>query len=241
MKSLLKSLLGRFGLRISRSGAYNRFDALDDVLDRLQRSGFRPKLVVDGGANVGAWTRKTRKYFPDAEFHLVEMQTDCIPSLRRLAAVDAKVVVHHAALVEPGVERVSVHGSGTGAFVVVNDVDGGPFVVGRTLDGLFAERAETHGPVLLKLDLEGHELKALKGAEALLPHCDFLLLETSFYDPTRGSGCTFETLHRWLDERSFVLNDVVSLSQRERDGRLRMGDLLYHRRHLPFEDDVAWE
>lgn len=241
MKHFLKSLLERFGLRVSRSGAYNRFDALEDVLGRLQRMGVRPKLVVDGGAHVGAWTRKARKYFPDAEFHLVEMQSDCQESLLRLASEGGKVVVHHAALVEPGVERVSVQGSGTGTSVVVFGGTEGAYIVGKTLDELFAERAAGNGPAFLKLDLEGHELNALKGATALLPLCDFLLLEASFYDPSRGGTPTFETLHRWLGERGFVLNDVVSMSQRERDGRLRMADLLYHRSGQPFEDDVAWD
>jgi FkbM family methyltransferase len=241
MKSLLKRLLEQIGLRVSRTGAYNRFDALEDVLGRLQRMGFRPKMVVDGGANVGAWTRKAKKYFPEAEFHLVEMQADCVESLRLFAAGDPKIVIHHAALVEPGVERVSVEGSGTGASVAAVNESDGPSVVGKTLDELFADRAKKGGPTFLKLDLEGHELNALKGATELLPLCDFLLLETSFYDPLNSGTPTFEILHRWLGDRGFILNDVASMSQRNRDGRLRMADLLYHRRGQPFEDDVAWE
>ena len=241
MKKLLRRLFSFFGIRISRTSGYNRFEAIEDVLSHLRAIGFRPGIVIDGGANVGSWTTMARRYFPEAEFHLVEMQQACLPALNALAASEKRTHVHLIALVEPGVERVGIVGEGTGTGIDLNagaETDGG--IPGKTLDELFARR-QSKGPIFLKLDLEGYELRALRGAIELLPRCGFVLLETGFYDIANAGTCTFAELTQRLHESGFDVYDFASLSSRPRDGRLRQGDVLYAKRGLTLTDDVQWD
>src|SRR4051794_13972636 len=105
---MLKVLLERFGLRISHSGGYHRFDAAHDVFKHMRSIGFQPGLVIDGGANVGAWTLAARQYFPSATFHLIEPQPWLQTTLAQFAAVHPKTIIHSVALAEPGVEQVTL-------------------------------------------------------------------------------------------------------------------------------------
>ena len=78
---------------------------MGDTLDLLRADGFRPDVVVDVGANAGAWTAIARERFPDATYHLVEPQAACIAQLQALAEKTPRVHVHGTAVTRPGVCR----------------------------------------------------------------------------------------------------------------------------------------
>jgi FkbM family methyltransferase len=40
----------------------------------LKRQGFNPRQVIDVGANHGNWTRTAARFFPDAQYTLIEPQ-----------------------------------------------------------------------------------------------------------------------------------------------------------------------
>jgi FkbM family methyltransferase len=256
MKRALKSFLNRAGLRVSRTGAFNRFDAHRDVFEHLRNLGFRPNLLVDGGANVGNWTRLVRGFFPDAEFHLVEPQPNLQAALTESIAGCPKSFIHPVALAEPGVDFVTLSGSGTGSFVSPEDSNQGVRVPARTLDALFADlpaarekvflKLDTldalfadlpaaQEKVFLKLDLEGYEIPALRGGTRLLSRCDFVLLESHFYNFDGLNPRTFLTLANQMESLGFQIYDFAS------DGRLRMCDVLFHREGNPLTGDLRWD
>jgi FkbM family methyltransferase len=241
MKRALKSFLNRAGLRVSRTGAFNRFDAHRDVFEHLRNLGFRPNLLVDGGANVGNWTRLVRGFFPDAEFHLVEPQPNLQAALTESIAGCPKSFIHPVALAEPGVDFVTLSGSGTGSFVSPEDSNQGVRVPARTLDALFADLPAAREKVFLKLDLEGYEIPALRGGTRLLSRCDFVLLESHFYNFDGLNPRTFLTLANQMESLGFQIYDFASLSGRRRDGRLRMCDVLFHREGNPLTGDLRWD
>jgi len=242
IKEQLRSLLKKLGIRISASGGYHRFNAIEDILEHLQRIGFRPNLVIDGGANVGDWATMARRYFPGAEFHLVDPQPSVLVALQNVAATLPRMQVHPVALVQPGVEQVTLWGSGTGATVAATLTgERAVSVRAATLDSLFSEAAANRPPVFLKLDLEGHEIPALEGGRGLLAHCDFVLLEASFYNVEDYGLPTFMELAAWMQRAGFDLYDIAALAGRQTDGRLRSGDVLFHRRDLPLLRDHRWE
>ncbi len=94
--------------------------------------------------------------------------------------------------------------------------------------------------MLLKLDLEGHELAALEGASALLPSVEVLVTETCFFQAAPGGASTCSDMLAVLTENGFALYDVAALASRPRDGRLRMGDLIFVRGDSPLIGDTRW-
>ena len=122
--------------------------------------------------------------FPDAAVHLVEPQSACRPALERLARTRASMTLHPIAPAEPGRRRLSFTGGtaegGTGVHVLTAgevDVDVELECAATTLDELFAGRIQRSDRALLELDLEGHELRALRGARTLLGAIDVIIVE----------------------------------------------------------------
>ncbi len=95
----------------------------------------------------------------------------------------------------------------------------------RTLDEIYPETPPQ--PVLLKLDVQGFELEALKGAKRLLPEVATVLVEASFAPFYEGQPL-FHDVHSWLTQRGFMLIgghcEAVSDS-----GRWEQGDFIFER------------
>jgi len=221
----------------------NRFDAMSDVLRRLAREGFAPTAIVDVGANVGQWSTAASAVYPDVPLHLIEAQSECRPALDAFARARGSAELHSAIVTSPGVSHVRVVGAGTTGAHVVRDASGrsdGQSMPSTTIDALLAHRFRETDRVLLKLDVEGHELEVLAGAEAVLPHVEVVVSEVLFYDVEHTGDPTFVDFAARLAACGFVLYDFAALASRPRDGRLRMGDALFVRRGSRLEADNRW-
>lgn len=129
-----------------------------------------PQVVIDGGANMGQWTQMVRPIFPKAEIHLVEPQPACAKVLNDLVRRDPNLKFHPLALTEPGISKVRMIGIGenggcSGGYVAKYDESSDSIgeieCKAMTLDALLAGTVKLTDRVLLKLDLENHEIPAL--------------------------------------------------------------------------------
>jgi FkbM family methyltransferase len=238
-RRVVRRLIESTGYRVTRL-APNRFDAMEPVLQRLSLVGFTPRIVIDAGANVGAWTGMARRIFPGAEFHAIEPQPACRAALEGLDGVQ----LHLVALTRPGSAAVRMAGAGTTGAWIVDDASADAHSVSvpaSTLDQVIGGAATAAKRPLLKLDLEGHELAALEGATAVLSAVEVIITEVRFYDVYGGGLPVFSDLMRVLVDRGFELYDIAALGARARDGRLRSGDVVFVRRGSPLVADLGLE
>jgi len=248
LRNAVKSLLKALGLKVSRSRAAGRFQAMGECLERMRDLHSEPAVIIDGGANFGQFYRLASAVYPRAEFHLIEPQATCALELRKIAGQSpARIHVHNVALSEPGAIEVRLlgtgpNGGGTGAHVA-NPEESEPdelVVPATTLDTLLNGVIAGAQRGLLKLDVEGHELAILRGAPKLLEKVDAVLLEVRFYD-IQGSGRpVFEEVVSFVHRRGFHLYDIASLSPRPRDMRLRLGDVMFVRNGSRLLLDDSW-
>lgn len=131
-------------------------------------------------------------------------------------------------------------GGDTGAHIVwpANRHEANLVVQGTTLDELFSARCSQGDRILLKLDLQGHELLALRGASQLLPKIEVVLLEVSFFQQL--SEPTVPEIVAFFDAAGFDLYDIAALSGRTRDGRLKQGDFVFAKRNTYLWSDKGW-
>lgn len=234
--SLVKRLMALTPYRISRRRE-NRFDATHSCLPHLRELGFVPRLIIDGGAHLGAFAEAAHAAFPGAEIHVIEPQPACRAPLEALAR-QRGWFLHACALSDhTGSVRMACDVKpNTGAYVTTAGeatVD----VPAATIDSLLGARLSPEHHTLLKLDLQGHELRALRGAETSLSKIDVALIEVSFFQP---GAPTIPEIVGFFDEKGFDLFDIVGLAGRTRDGRLRQGDFVFVRRGSLLSVDNSW-
>lgn len=103
MKRFAKAILTYTPYRIIRRTSANRFQAIDEALLALKNRGWSPDVIIDGGANVGAFSETMLKLFPAAMVHAIEPQPGCQADLKALARRwPSRLHLHFAALSAPG-------------------------------------------------------------------------------------------------------------------------------------------
>jgi hypothetical protein len=91
----------------------------------------------------------------------------------------------------------------------------------------FLTEEQIEAPALLKLDVQGFELRVLQGCESLLHRFAHVYVECSFVELYSGQALADEVI-AWLRERGFRLRGVHNMSY-DRRGRAIQGDFLFAR------------
>ena len=91
----------------------------------------------------------------------------------------------------------------------------------------FVGMADLGGQNLLKIDVQGFELEALKAAETMLPRFCWIYVECSYVSLYEGQALADEVTI-WLKARQFGLRQRFNPT-RGRDGTLLQADLLFER------------
>jgi FkbM family methyltransferase len=223
-----------------RQGLKRRLFAVQDMearLGNLRRAGFTPSGAIDGGAYRGEWTRQLWRIWPHCPVLLVEPQPTERERLQRLARrVRGCGLVTAALSHRQGSAAFRLAGSGSG--MADDPAEPGCIVVeATTLAALLAARP-TFSPNLLKLDLQGHELAALRGAGDALPRFEVIVLEVSLL--RIGNVPIFHEVDAFLQAHGFQLYDLVPQHYRPLDGALWQIDAFYVRRDSPLVASRAW-
>lgn len=213
-------------------------DRYDDLRLLL---GERLACVVDGGAHKGSVTARLLERFAIDAVHAFEPIPELAAHIRRRFARRPEVTVHGAALAEhAGRARFHVTGNRFSSSLLRpsswsrhlhgRQVDAPePLEVPTVrLDDVLGGRAID----LIKLDLQGGELSALRGGAAVLAQTRAVLAEVEFIPLYEGQPL-FADLDAHLRSAGFRLFNLYELFTLP-DGQLTSGDAIFlNQRHFP--------
>jgi hypothetical protein len=91
----------------------------------------------------------------------------------------------------------------------------------------FVSVSDVQPPALLKIDVQGYELEALKGCETMLDRFAHVYVECSFVELYAGQASASEVAD-YLHRRGFVLKGVYNLTY-DGAGLAIQGDFLFSR------------
>ena len=217
----------------------------EERMTHANRLGFSPKTIFDCGAFQGEWTRSASRIFPGSQIVAIEPNPFLQETLRhRISGVQPSPILFKAALGEsPGKSTLNIwgekssdagaslyeHVSGNAAVRVEVQID--------TLDNI----AEKTGllPDLIKLDLQGGELAALKGGGKTLRHAEFAMIEFGCLDAyiDRTTPCD---LAKIMYENDFCLYDIVDCHYRPYDNALTGGDFFFVKNSSILRSHKGW-
>jgi FkbM family methyltransferase len=209
------------------------------IVSALKNQGLRFSTIIDGGANVGQLARAAAELYPEARVITIEALPDVADQLQRNLSDLQRVRVIRSAIGEEEREITFHRSSYTLASSVLSphadyekSFPGQSFsavhVPMSTLDTLLSEETLTP-PVLLKLDLQGYELQALRGATGTLEHTDYLLLETTF-KPMYENEPHFEDVYALLHQAGFRFQNPIDFLT-DGSGEIIQMDALFEKLH----------
>ena len=185
------------------------------MVNALRSQGLHPATVVDAGANIGQFARAAAETFPEASIFSFEALPEVAAKLRANLADCPRVTVTESAVgSHDGTLRFyrNAYDLASSALPVAGTeasrTEELEVPVGR-LDTLL-EPHTLHAPVLLKLDLQGYELEALRGAPRTLAQVQHVLLEVAFESAYVGEA-SFDDLYTALREAGFFFRGPVDV------------------------------
>lgn len=227
IKTLIQGILHTLGYEVRRSHIGFHSSYLSQVC--------QPKTVIDVG--VGYGTFPLYRAFPDAHFILIEPLDDYKQFIDRIAKkYDCEA--HYTAIgsregeveinVEAGDLQRSSFAERTSLTTSENPLSK-RLVSVKTLDALYEHASGWDGPILLKVDTEGHELGALEGARVLLRDVDTVILEVSVAKRFEHSY-EFEDIIVFMKQRGFFVFSFLEMACPRNELRQRHVDILFKRR-----------
>ena len=218
----------RVAARAGKLAGYDySYPSLPASLRTFASWGYRPRFVVDVGAYVGEWTTAFRTFFPDCRVLMVEPQEAKFDALQKVCEVN------------PGVRLASALLNDVEGLVDFYEMEQGSSMMAEMtafprkalrkpavrLDDLLAAHSDRGAPDFLKLDVQGAELKVLRGATTALAAAEFVLLETAFKPYNEGAPLVGEVI-QFMADHAYSPIDIWG-EHRGPSGGLYQVDLLF--------------
>ena len=211
------------------------------TLLNLKSCGFNPSFTVDIGAYVGEWTEQFLEVFPGKKVLMLEAQESKKSFLEKVTAKYNDVNYLIGLLSATNGNVVSFYENETASHVGSaneNKTGGGKEYLTQTLDRVI----ETNNyplPDFMKLDVQGHELEVLKGAEKCIANCEVCLLEVSFLDLNTGDPLVLDTFN-FMDKKGFQAYDISHIIRRPLDKALFQADVFFVKKGSPLLKSKSW-
>lgn len=223
---LRASIFGRailFGARgverastLLRGKGFGRGTMRQEVTLSIRALGHTPRLVVDGGGNIGNYTAQVLLSAPGCEVHVFEPAEFNIRALEQRFGDSPNVHLQPCGLSDCAAEATlyaDAPGSGLGSLSNRRlehfniDFAHSEQVKLISLDEYWRDALGKRPIDLLKLDIEGHELRALHGGEEAIENTQVIQFE--FGGCNIDSRTYFQDFYYFFKEHNFILHRIT--------------------------------
>ena len=195
-------------------------------------------VILDVGAYVGEVTATYKKIFPNATIYCFEPFEDSFQKLMRLSG--DKSIKPYQMAVSDTVGRTKLHVNvdpscnsffprpNHGAKYYPEKSENIEVIeVNTTTIDQFCDTERISHIDILKLDVEGAEIKALKGAHNKLSKQDISIIYTEvMFMPHYEGACMFHELTSFLSQYDYTLFNLYDM-KRAKNGQLRWGNAIF--------------
>ena len=213
-------------------------------LEDLAKRGFRPKHILDVGANKADWSVMALAAFPDVALLMIEPQSEMAPFLDKFCLEHPKARhVEAGAGSAPGELTLTIWDDlqGSSFLPLENTADSENKVRRKikivTIDSLYGNGDPL--PDLVKLDIQGFELEALKGAEKLFGHTELFIMEIALFDYMPNQPVISDVVN-FMAQRGYETYEIPGFMRRPFDGALGQVDFAFALKDGFLRKSRAW-
>lgn len=212
-------------------------------LKNLKLKGFNPLSAADIGAFEGEWSKDFLEVFPTAKILMIEPQRKKEVILKKLCSQYTNVSYFISLLSSSGNKKVIFEENETASHININaptndDISSDNYTVTKTFDEVL-EIVKFPYPQFLKLDVQGHEIEVLKGAENALAIAEVCMLEVTLLSIDEGTPLALDVM-KFMDEAGFQLYDISQFMRRPFDKALYQLDVLFVKKTATWVAEKRW-
>ena len=206
-----------------------------NLLKLKHELGFKPRTILDVGAQIGDFYRESKEVWPDSQIMMIEATQECEPYLKEtggnyLIAVlsDSKKTIpfYKTKLAETNTGN-SVYKELTSAYSDENLI-----VEERntyTLDELYDGYTATFD--LIKLDTQGSEIDIMNGGSRLIKNTSVIIVEVSHVEYNEKAPLVDE-VREYMESVGFIYNMEIGQTYSNEFNGLIQRDLVFVNKEL---------
>jgi FkbM family methyltransferase len=214
---------------------------MEQAVGHLVEKGFNPPVVLDVGSGKGYWSVMASLRWPDARFMMIDPLPDSEDALIKTCRDRRFKYLLMAVGAEPGEAVMNLTPEADGSSLL-SPPDPDPrhrlTVPVKTLDQLL-ESGEIDPPQLVKLDVQGFELKVLDGGQKLFDTADVFIIESNLFEFMPGCP-RMHQLVGYMAGRGFYPFDFAGLLRRPFENDLGQVDIVFVRGTHPMVQNIRW-
>jgi len=245
VKRFVRRILNATGVDVRlvstlRKSAENTWEKKQDALWRPFLGHRDIQTVVDVGANEGQFAKLIHRQCREARIISFEPLESCQAELKSvLSGIPGSSIVKAAVGDQPGLARMN-----SSAFSPCSSLLSGTNLLGEDYaeaanvqsvevpvvtidDALSVENLRSE--ILVKFDVQGFELPAMRGAVKLLERASIVVCEVCFFRRLYDGQPLFHEIYAALRDYGFTYMGNAEQSSRRTDGRIVEADAIFER------------
>ena len=178
------------------------------------KSKFSPFFILDVGCGYGQWTKKLLKVFPSAKYLLYDADKNNSNKLNILKKqndnLDFKIC-----LLSDDNKSYKFYNMGYGSSIyeeLTSHERSVEEIQSTTLFEQLPFELKNHSNNLIKLDVQGAELKVLDGLKEIINAFEVIILEVSLHNYNKDSPL-FDKTMKYMNDKGFKLYDLFDLKR----------------------------
>ncbi len=192
----------------------NQITDTNFILNSLKTKGFEPKYIVDVGCGYGEWTKKMIKYFKNSNFLLFDADESNKEKLDKLITENKNIAYQITLLSDDG-KDYQFFKMGYGSSIYEEQTTHKreiKNIKSKKLINLLPKEFKNSDNNMIKLDVQGSELKILNGLDNLLDKFEVIILETSIHKYNKDAPL-FKDVLDFMTNNEYKLYDLFDFKR----------------------------